>query len=275
MKRFTDTEIWDKEWYMNLTLKEKLLVRYIFDKCDNCGVWSPNWILASTYIGEKVTAYDLVNFGSRLEFVGEKIFIVDFIQFQYGELTENCKPHRPIITKLKKYRLYDRVLKGYQTPIETPEEKEKDQEKEMEKDKEQEKDQDFGKSENLSSEYKHGSLVAEMKNVFKKSVTNYPEDISRDAKALFSIAKFFCATAKINAPPESEKDRILEAWEPVSIWISKDNFYGQKSLSTISNHIQEIVQKALHGDKAKNRQPAGASRDEIQAIVNERANSRR
>ena len=69
-----------------------------------------------------------------------KFFIPSFIEFQYGQLTEACKPHKPIIKELEKLGLLViengkgtvRVLKGYSKGINTLEEKEKEKEQEKE-----------------------------------------------------------------------------------------------------------------------------------------------
>ena len=103
--------------------------------------------MASFVIGESVTLEELktLNDKKRLfEFLPDgKIFIIDFIEFQYGKLSENCKPHKPIIALLKKYGLYERVLKGYSKGIHTLEEKEQEKEKEKDEEKEIEKSFDF------------------------------------------------------------------------------------------------------------------------------------
>lgn len=140
-KRFTDTEIWDKEWFMNLKPKHKLLIKFIFDKCDVAGIWDANFTLASTYIGEKVSETDLNFFKtSILKISAGKFFIKDFIEFQYGQLSEKCKPHIKVISTLKKYNL----MEGYTKGMERVEEKEedKDKEKDMEEytEKEEEKE---------------------------------------------------------------------------------------------------------------------------------------
>lgn len=138
-KRFTDTGLNRQPWFRKLKPKMKCAVRFLFDECDNAGVWITDMETMSYFIGEDVTLEELfcnVNTDkiNRIEkFGADKIFIPGFIAFQYGELTESCKPHRPIISLLKKYDLYERVLKGYQKGIETLEEKEKEQEKEKEK----------------------------------------------------------------------------------------------------------------------------------------------
>jgi len=146
-KRFTDTDLWEKEWFMKLSAKHKCLTRFIYDRCDVVGVWSPNWTMASMFIGEKVSADDLsaIDEGNQFEVLENgKIFIPDFCEFQYGQLTEKCKPHLKYIRELKKHGLFERVSKGYTKGIHTLEEKDKEKEKEKEK--------DFGKSENLLTE---------------------------------------------------------------------------------------------------------------------------
>lgn len=158
-KRFVDTEIWNKAWYQELTLKEKILVKYIFEQCDCAGVWDTNFRLASFVIGETVSFEDIekINRKNLLfeVFDNDKIFVIDFIKFQYGTLSENCKPHKPIIEKLKKYNLLERVLKGYSKGIETLEEQEQVQEQVKEKEKEIDKEKEI----ECYGEYKNVVLV--------------------------------------------------------------------------------------------------------------------
>lgn len=138
VKRFCDTELWQKEWFQELNLKHKVLIKYIFENCDCAGVWNMNFRLASFVIGETVSLEDIKYINSikeQFEILDNKnIFVIDFINFQYGTLSKNCKPHKSIIEKLKKYNLYERVLKGYPKGIETLEEKEQEQYKEKEED---------------------------------------------------------------------------------------------------------------------------------------------
>lgn len=140
-KRFTDTDLWDKEWFMELSMKHKLLIKLLFAKCDVAGVWSPNWALASSYIGEKVNKSDLEILAKHIEFLPDgRIFVVDFVSFQYGVLTEKCAPHRKIIALLKKYGLFERVSVGYRKGIDTLQEEEEDKEEDKEKEKGKEED---------------------------------------------------------------------------------------------------------------------------------------
>jgi len=110
-KRFTDIEIWDKEWYMELTPKHKCLMKYIFDKCDSSGCWKPNWRLASLHINDEVNYSDLAYLPKdQYEILDNgKIFIPDFIKFQYGKLSKECRPHLPIIATVEKNDLSERL----------------------------------------------------------------------------------------------------------------------------------------------------------------------
>jgi len=106
-KRFTDTELWDKEWFMSLSTKHKCLVKYVRDKCDIAGIWNPNYTLASIYIGEKVFQEELLSIdnGKQFELLNDgKIYCIGFIEFQYGTtLNPNSPIHNKIIEILKKY----------------------------------------------------------------------------------------------------------------------------------------------------------------------------
>lgn len=160
-KRFVDNEIWKKEWFQDLSLKHKILIKYIFENCDIAGVMEMNYRLASFLIGEKITKMDIEEINNAKEqfyFIdNNKIYIRNYIEFQYGTLSENCKPHKPVIDKLKKYGILERVCKGFAKGIDTLEEKEK--EKEQYKEKEQEKDKDKEKEISNSDMNCYGSYM--------------------------------------------------------------------------------------------------------------------
>lgn len=153
-KRFTDTELWDKEWFMSLNCKLKCLVQVIRDKADLCGVWSPNWIIASAYIGEKVTEKELLEIDGGRQFKkikNGKIFCIGFIDFQYGELSEKSPVHKKIISMLRQ----NGILETYKNIIQKhPIDRVSNtlQEEEEDKEEEKEEEEDFGKSENLLPE---------------------------------------------------------------------------------------------------------------------------
>lgn len=104
-KRLTDTEIWDKEWFMNLPPSKKCLVKYVFDKCDIAGFWKPNLKIASILIGDDYNIEDLLTIdeGRQFKKIDGKIFIPDFIRFQYGKLTMSSRVHKAVADLLIKH----------------------------------------------------------------------------------------------------------------------------------------------------------------------------
>ena len=142
-KRFTDTDKWQKRWFGDLNPKHKLLWLYCCDVCSAAGIVDFNPRFFSFALGVAVTQ-DTLNkaLGDKIVWLEKynKFFIPSFVDFQYGQLSEVCKPHKPIIEELKKWGLIElengkgtvRVLKGYSKGINTLEEKEKEKEQEQE-----------------------------------------------------------------------------------------------------------------------------------------------
>ena len=137
MKRFTETQKWEDPWFRKLKPEMKLLWQWLLDRCDNAGVIDPDLDLASFQIGYQYPIDTLSTFGVRLHLLsGGKYFIPKFIQFQYGQLSVDCKAHKPIFMSLQKHSIGGDLI-GYPKGINTLQEKEKetDQEKETEKEK--------------------------------------------------------------------------------------------------------------------------------------------
>ena len=134
-KRFTDTNKWDKLWYRKLPPEYKCLWDYLFTKCDVAGIYDVDIGLASFIIGVEFQ-YDIIikTFKDQIQVINEnKWWLIKFVDFQYGELSENCKPHQAVIKRLKKYN-----LKGYTKGIEISNTlKDKDKDKVKDKDIEQ------------------------------------------------------------------------------------------------------------------------------------------
>jgi hypothetical protein len=233
-KRFTDTEIWNKEWFMDLSPKLKCLIRYLFDNCDAAGIWKPNWKLASVHIGESVSEKDLKELPqNQYEFFDGKIFLPDFINFQYGSLSENSPAHKPVFASLKKHNLSNRVS-------DTLQEKDKDKEKEMDKDK------DFGKSENLLDE---SALIPKMAKTFQDKNPNYTPVKDFDFPALKQIAHFICKQTGISFQPRDGDVQkiVLDSWEIISEWISEHKHYSNHNLQQIFKYIQSISTEIKNG----------------------------
>jgi hypothetical protein len=101
------TERWEKEWFRKLPPHLKCLWEYILSKCDCTGVWSPDFELATFYIGQKVTVADLKHFNGHLVPWKGKWWVAEFCKFQYGKLRSTAPVHVKILHRLEEHGLID------------------------------------------------------------------------------------------------------------------------------------------------------------------------
>lgn len=132
-KRFCDTDIWQKEWFLNLSAVERQLFLYVKDNCDCAGFFVPNYALLSFVLGQKITKEDFKNL-KQVVFVDEDvIFIEDFIKFQYGVSIEELNPkysvHRGIIKRLNKYGVFGTLTEQLRNTYLSIQDKVKDKDK--------------------------------------------------------------------------------------------------------------------------------------------------
>ena len=132
-KRFTDSEKWKKPFIKKLPMQYKLLWFYLLDDCNHAGVWQVDLEIASLRIGYNLNLKDCINaLNEKIKVFdnGEKWFIKDFVEFQYGELNEKNRAHNSVITVLKKYNLLS-LNKPLTSPLQGAKDKDKDKDKEV------------------------------------------------------------------------------------------------------------------------------------------------
>ena len=126
-KRMTDTDKWKKRFVRELSPQHKLLWFYILDDCNHAGIWEVDIEVASIRVGYELV-YDMLpkEFLDKVVIFdnGDKWFIPDFIDFQYGELNPNSNVHKSVIALLNKYKL-EGYVKGLQTLPDTVKDKDK------------------------------------------------------------------------------------------------------------------------------------------------------
>ena len=105
-KRLTDTKKWRKDWFVNLSVPEKLLWIYVTDNCDHAGICDFSEKIFSFELGFKVTKESLSKILIKkiiwLEY--NKFYIVGFTDFQQcKELKPQNRVHASIIKRLDPY----------------------------------------------------------------------------------------------------------------------------------------------------------------------------
>ena len=97
-------------------------------------------------------------------------------------------------------------------------------------------------------------LIPKMLEIFVQKIPDYPGAKDKDFKPLENIAFFICGQSKLNGNHVENMGLVVKKWEQLTTTIAEDSFYSMKSLSVISNQIQEIYQIQKNG-----RNPAAKS----------------
>lgn len=136
-KRFTDSAKWQDPWFRRLLPDYKLAWLYLLDNCDAAGVIDLDRDLAIFQIGNTFCWDEFIaaTEGRVTILPNGKLWLTKFIAWQYGELSEDCRPHRAVIALCEKHGLDERVLENPERVSEQPERvQEKDKDKDKDKD---------------------------------------------------------------------------------------------------------------------------------------------
>ena len=203
--RFTDTEIWGKEWFRKLPPQYKCLWWYLFSKCNHAGIWDVDISLAEFQIGDMIGPKDSIlenAFKGRIIPIqdGRKWFLPGFILHQYKCTIENLNPankvHKSVIDILKKEGVY----KDHASPLQGAKDKDKDKDKNKEQEKEKEgateekrikpgnvidalnriTGREFHKTEtyyrHINARVKEGYILSDFELVIKRKVDQWKDD---------------------------------------------------------------------------------------------------
>jgi len=111
-KRFCDTERWRSKRWRELTPECKLFWQYVNDNCNHGGVWEVDFGLASYQIGQPLEESVLrATFADSITELdnGQRWFLNDFIEEQYGTLNRINHAHNGAAKILEKHGLLEFV----------------------------------------------------------------------------------------------------------------------------------------------------------------------
>lgn len=108
-KRLCSNDIWFKDWFLELSDKQKLLIKFLYDNCDCAGIYEISYNILNMCFKDGITREDF-NGLKQVRFIADNVvFLEDFIQFQYNielsELNPRNNVHKGILRKLSKYNL--------------------------------------------------------------------------------------------------------------------------------------------------------------------------
>ena len=193
-KRLSDTEIWRKDWFLDLSIKQKLLVKFLFDNCDCAGIYEISYRTLRNCFNEEITKKDFEGL-KQIKFLNENtIFIEDFIKFQYNCEISNLNPkysvHRGIIKILNKYGLFETLTQGLGNPSIV---------RVLDKDKDKDKDNTINLHINTSNYNNNDEKIKKLdpyvnpigeffKSEYKKIIGTTPRLSSLDCNRLIELA---------------------------------------------------------------------------------------
>lgn len=118
-KRFTETAVWEEPWFADLTSEQKLFWFYLNDRCDNIGLWKPNWRLAFFHLNIVNDQEEFAkHFLNTANTEGEQVIVFDngdwflpeFVRFQYcksAPLNPRNPAHRSYINQIYEKNLIE------------------------------------------------------------------------------------------------------------------------------------------------------------------------
>gem|GEM_PF-3587831 len=88
-KRFTATEIWSEDWFLEMPMEYKLSWYYMLAKCDHAGIFKVNFRSFSGQLGVNLTSKIALNHFNgdkqRVRVISDSVWYVeDFFVYQYG-----------------------------------------------------------------------------------------------------------------------------------------------------------------------------------------------
>lgn len=125
-KRFTETDIWEEDWYLSMPKDYKLFWFYMLSMCDHAGFFKVNlrsFCALNEVTVTSPTALEHFNSGKdRIRILNDTLwFIEDFIVFQYGTTFNINNPlHRGIKKLLDKNEISLESVRGLKEIIMTP-----------------------------------------------------------------------------------------------------------------------------------------------------------
>lgn len=121
-KRFTDTDKWDDDWFLDLPPHGKCLWEYLRDNCDGgTGTLKISFKKISGLIKAEITRDDFETFlGDRVHWINhETIWIPAYLKAQFKSLSPNNKAHvnmaKKVVMMLEGQELSDRAQSYFST----------------------------------------------------------------------------------------------------------------------------------------------------------------
>lgn len=133
-KRFTATEIWNEDWFLEMPLEYKLFWYYMLSNCDHSGLFKVNLRsfcgLNEVKLSPKLVVEYFNKGKDRIRIISESLWLIeDFFVYQYGTtLNMNNRVHESIAAIYKKNKIELTSIRGLLDLKDGVKDKDKDKE---------------------------------------------------------------------------------------------------------------------------------------------------
>jgi hypothetical protein len=130
--RFTDTDLWNEDWFCDMGAEYQLFFNYVTSKCDNAGIWKPNKIDFEIKSRAKINLDSFLlkvnESGSKERIIvieGGRWFLTGFISYQWFtkqktfDLALSNKLHLHIFNLLQKNNVPLQKVRGLTEVLQT------------------------------------------------------------------------------------------------------------------------------------------------------------
>ena len=110
-KRFTATEIWKEDWFLDTPIEYKLFWYYMLSNCDHAGLFKVNLRSFCGLMEVKLTPNKVLEYFNagkqRIRVISESVWLIeDFFVYQYGTTFNwNNRVHESIGELYKKNKI--------------------------------------------------------------------------------------------------------------------------------------------------------------------------
>lgn len=117
-KRFTATEIWKEDWFLDMPIEYKLFWYYILSNCDHAGLFKVNLRSFCGLMEVKLTqskVLEYFNFGKqRIRVISDSLWLIeDFFVYQYGPTFNwNNRVHESIGELYQRHNIELKSIRG-------------------------------------------------------------------------------------------------------------------------------------------------------------------
>jgi len=110
-KRFTATEIWNEDWFLDMPIEYKLFWYYMLSTCNHAGFYKVNLRSFCGLNGVNLTSTKVLEYFNagkqRIRVINSSLWLIDdFFVYQYGStLNQNNRVHASIVKEYLKYNI--------------------------------------------------------------------------------------------------------------------------------------------------------------------------